>query len=79
MRLGIDFGTTRTVIAASRGGNYPVVSFETEDGFADFLPGLAHLAGETLEFGWNAADRQAENLKHSSQQSEDSSDEKVAT
>ena len=63
MRLGIDFGTTRTVIAASRSGNYPVVSFETEDGFSDFLPGLAHLMGEELEFGWKAADRQAESLR----------------
>ena len=27
MRLGIDFGTTRTVVAASDRGNYPVVSF----------------------------------------------------
>src|SRR5712675_1286305 len=29
MRLGIDFGTTRTVVAAAVDGRYPVVSFES--------------------------------------------------
>lgn len=41
MRLGIDFGTTRTVVAAARKGRYPVASFQTENGFVDFLPGAA--------------------------------------
>ncbi len=31
MRLGIDFGTTHTVVAAVDRGNYPVVSFEHGD------------------------------------------------
>lgn len=32
MRLGIDFGTTRTVVAWCDRGNFPVVSFEGESG-----------------------------------------------
>src|SRR6266849_2621577 len=52
MRLGIDFGTTHTVLAAVDRGNYPIVSFE----HADFVPSLA-AAGEdgTLRFGAQAA------------------------
>ena len=37
MRLGIDFGTTHTVVALVDRGNYPIVSFE----HADFVPSLA--------------------------------------
>lgn len=32
MRLGIDFGTTRTVVAVEDRGNYPLVSFRDERG-----------------------------------------------
>ncbi len=32
MRLGIDFGTTRTVVAAADRGNYPVISFQDYGG-----------------------------------------------
>ena len=32
MKIGIDFGTTRIVVAAADRGNYPVVSFEATDG-----------------------------------------------
>ena len=32
MRLGIDFGTTRTVVACCDRGNYPVVTFQDEGG-----------------------------------------------
>ncbi len=32
MRIGIDFGTTRIVVAHADRGNYPVVTFETEAG-----------------------------------------------
>jgi molecular chaperone DnaK (HSP70) len=54
MRLGIDFGTTRTVVAAAHRGRYPVVSFETADGFHDYLPGLAALHENSLMFGADA-------------------------
>ena len=32
MRLGIDFGTTRIVVAAADRGNYPIVTFDGPDG-----------------------------------------------
>src|SRR5579859_4193059 len=39
MRLGVDFGTTRTVVAAADRGNYPVVGFSDEDGeLREWLP-----------------------------------------
>src|SRR5204863_6908041 len=48
MRLGIDFGTTHTVVALVDRGNYPIVSFE----HADAVPSLVSLdpAG-ALRFG----------------------------
>ncbi len=55
MRLGIDFGTTRTVVAAPHGGRYPVVSFDTTEGFRDYLPGVAAVEGGALRFGTDAA------------------------
>ncbi len=55
MRLGIDFGTTRTVVACADRGNYPIVSFFDEAGDAhDHYPSvIAERAGE-LRFGWSA-------------------------
>src|SRR5688500_16533715 len=41
MLLGIDYGTTRTVVAAVDRGNYPVISFHTADGDTqDWYPSL---------------------------------------
>src|SRR5690606_12019800 len=34
---------------------YPVVSFESPDGFLDYLPGMASLHGRNLVFGAEAA------------------------
>ena len=61
MRLGIDFGTTRTVVAAVDRGNYPILAFESPDGTtADWFPSLiAVRAGERL-YGWDAWVRQGE-------------------
>ncbi len=55
MRLGIDFGTTRTVVAASDRGNYPVLTFQDEAfGPIDWFPSVvAERAGE-LRFGFDA-------------------------
>src|ERR1035437_3655730 len=52
MRLGIDFGTTHTVVTLVDRGNYPVVSF---DG-GDFVPSLVALQERTDErrYGWGA-------------------------
>jgi molecular chaperone DnaK (HSP70) len=54
-KLGVDFGTTRTVVACVDRGNYPIVSFLDEAGDAhDWFPSLvAERAGE-LRFGWAA-------------------------
>jgi molecular chaperone DnaK (HSP70) len=56
MRLGIDFGTTRTVVAAVDDGRHPVVSFEQGDGggYAEYLPATAVRVGGALRFGWEA-------------------------
>ena len=52
MRLGIDFGTTHTVVTMVDRGNYPVVAFEGGDPY----PSLAALlpSGE-LRYGFDAA------------------------
>ncbi len=55
MRLGIDFGTTRTVVACADRGNYPVVSFFDDAGDAhDFYPSVVAERGGELAFGWDA-------------------------
>jgi molecular chaperone DnaK (HSP70) len=54
MKLGIDFGTTRVVAAAVDRGNYPIVTFETRDGTADWFPPLVALRGPERRFGWGA-------------------------
>jgi molecular chaperone DnaK (HSP70) len=47
MLLDIDYGTTRTVVAAVDRGNYPVVSFQTADGDTqDWYPSLITACGD---------------------------------
>ncbi|MEM9697080.1 MAG: Hsp70 family protein, partial [Myxococcota bacterium] len=42
MRLGIDLGTTRTVVAVSDRGNYPIVGFTTAQGdVSPFIPTIS--------------------------------------
>jgi molecular chaperone DnaK (HSP70) len=61
MKLGIDFGTNRIVVAAADRGNYPLVCFEAPDGTTpDWFPSLAALRGEERRYGWEAWDRQGE-------------------
>lgn len=55
MRLGVDFGTTRTTVAAVDRGNYPVVSFEDAVGDTrEYIPSLAALDGDRLVYGYEA-------------------------
>jgi molecular chaperone DnaK (HSP70) len=48
MRLGIDFGTTHTVVALVDRGNYPIVSFEHGD---QAIPSLIATRGDVPEPG----------------------------
>ena len=46
MRIGIDFGTTRVVVASVDRGNFPLVNFETPDGQAcDWFPPVVAVRG----------------------------------
>jgi molecular chaperone DnaK (HSP70) len=60
MKLGIDFGTTRIVVAAADRGNYPLVSFETADGTFDWFPPLVAFKNGERRYGWDAWHTQAE-------------------
>lgn len=55
MHLGIDFGTTHSVVALSDRGNYPVVNFIADDGSVfDFYPSVLADDGRELRFGFDA-------------------------
>jgi molecular chaperone DnaK (HSP70) len=55
MRLGIDFGTTRTVVACSDRGNYPALTFEDEVGNpVDWFPSVAAEREGELRYGFDA-------------------------
>ncbi len=61
MKLGIDFGTNRTVIAAADRGNFPLVSFEGSDGAVyDWYPSLIAVRGDQRRYGWHAWDLQGD-------------------
>jgi molecular chaperone DnaK (HSP70) len=55
MRLGIDFGTTRTRVAAAIRGNYPLITFRAgRDHALDWYPSLIATQGEHVVFGLRA-------------------------
>jgi molecular chaperone DnaK (HSP70) len=56
LRLGIDFGTTRTVVAWCDRGNYPVVSFADESGDSiECYPSIVAEREGELKFGYDAS------------------------
>ena len=61
MRLGVDFGTTRIVVAAADRGNYPLVSFDLPDGGTrDWFPPVVAFQGKRRRFGWDTWQVQAD-------------------
>ncbi|TDE97558.1 Hsp70 family protein [Occultella glacieicola] len=55
MHLGVDLGTTRTIVAATDRGNYPVVSFLDGDGDAhDHFPSVVADDAGDLVYGFDA-------------------------
>ena len=55
MKLGIDFGTTRIIVAAVDRGNYPVVSFGAPDGtMREWFPPLVAVKDRRRVYGWEA-------------------------
>jgi molecular chaperone DnaK (HSP70) len=55
MRIGVDFGTTRVVVAAADRGNYPLVHFETPDGqMRDWFPPVVAARNGVRLYGWEA-------------------------
>src|SRR5215472_5205693 len=60
MKLGIDFGTTRIVVAAADRGNYPLVPFETPEATFEWFPPLVALRGNERRYGWDAWHAQAD-------------------
>jgi molecular chaperone DnaK (HSP70) len=61
MRLGIDFGTTRTRVAAVMKGNYPLITFEAGgEGGMDWYPSLIAVRGDRIVCGPHALSVQYE-------------------
>ena len=58
MKIGIDFGTTRIVVAASDRGNFPIVNFETPEGeVRDWFPPAVAVQGNDAPL-WMGGDRE---------------------
>ena len=61
MLLGIDFGTTRTVVASVDRGNYPIVSFQQEtEETLDWYPSVVAARGNDIVYGLDAVLKQNE-------------------
>ncbi len=55
MHCGVDFGTTRTIVAVADRGNYPVVAFTDDSGDShDHIPSVVAATPEGLVFGYAA-------------------------
>jgi len=61
VRIGIDFGTTRVVVAAADRGNYPLVNFDAPDGHVrDWFPSVLAVSERGRAYGWEALQKQSE-------------------
>jgi molecular chaperone DnaK (HSP70) len=61
VRIGIDFGTTRIVVARADRGNYPLVTFEAGDGrVRDWFPSLLAVSEDRRAYGWEALEQQGQ-------------------
>ena len=61
MKLGVDFGTTRIVVASADRGNFPLVSFDAPDGSTpDWFPSLVAVNGAERRYGWDAWNSQSD-------------------
>lgn len=61
MKIGLDFGTTRIVVAAVDRGNYPLVNFEVPGGrVSDWFPSVLAVSGERRIYGWEALELQGQ-------------------
>ena len=59
MRIGLDFGTTRIVVAAVDRGNYPLVNFEAPAGRVhDWFPAVLAVSQGRRAYGWEALELQ---------------------
>jgi len=55
MSLGIDFGTTRTVVALGIDGRYVLAHFDVDGEYHDFVPSMVALHDGERHYGWDAA------------------------
>jgi molecular chaperone DnaK (HSP70) len=61
MKLGIDFGTTRIVVAMVDRGNYPLVPFDNAGDSFEWFPDMVALRPDAPpRFGWDAWNAQSE-------------------
>jgi molecular chaperone DnaK (HSP70) len=59
VKIGIDFGTTRVVVAAADRGNYPIVHFDAPDGqVRDWFPSVLAVSEDRRVYGWDALEQQ---------------------
>jgi molecular chaperone DnaK (HSP70) len=55
MRFGIDLGTTRTVVAVADRGNYPIITFENNEGdFQEWYPSVVAIRNDERRYGFDA-------------------------
>jgi molecular chaperone DnaK (HSP70) len=61
VRIGLDFGTTRIVVAAVDRGNYPLVNFEVPGGrVSDWFPSVLAVSGDQRVYGWQGLELQGQ-------------------